>query len=530
MTRRSTLACALWLCLASCAGEEGATTPDVEVPEDIPDLEVIEWLDAKEWSDEDAGAKAPDVAVEDDVPPAADAVVTMDVPAPRDVVAPTDVPAPRDVVAPMDVPAPRDAAVSRDVVAPTDQPDAGGYAFPTPIRHVVVLIRENRTFDSMFTGFPGAETTTFGVRSDGSHVTLRRAPDGDLPGDIRHNHNGAVMAFAGGAMNGFDRNAQRYSDTGNPLGPFIHYTEAQIPNYWRYARRFVLCDRFFSTTLTGSSAGHFAFWTAQTPLRNNPDCPGTSCDNGSGCFARGATVEAINQDTCALRSATAAPCFDVPTVVDAFPAPLTWRVYASASASGFVSSPLAMARGITRDRAAFAAHALPTSSLLGDLRAGRQANLVVAHVGGAAGEHPPNGLCQGENYAVQVVNAVMASPHWRDTAILLTYDDWGGFYDHVRPPQDRCANGDHLHLGFRLPLIVVSPYTRRSNDPARPWVFHGVTEQSSVTRLIEDIFRLPRLSARDRHARDGRAGSLMGVFDFARPDFSPYPLTPRTCP
>lgn len=487
--------------------------------EDAGDDDAIEWIDAQ-VKDESEATDAAD-----------EATAPMDAPAPMDVPATMDVPRPMDAA--VDAPRPTDVALdagARVDVRP-DVTDAGGDPrFPTPIHHLVVLIRENRTFDSMFSGFPGAESATTGLRSDGSRVALRRAPDGDLPGDIRHNHDGATMAFHGGRMNWFDRNAQLHSDTHNPLGPFLHYAESQIPNYWQYARRYVLCDHFFTTTLTGSSPGHFAFWTAQVPIINNPDCPGTSCDRGSGCFASGSTVEVINQDTCAVAARPAAPCFDVPTVVDAFPAALSWRVYASANAAGVVSSPLAMARGITRDRAAFERHASSQATLLSDLRAGRQANLIVAHVGGAAGEHPPAGLCAGEGFATQVVNAVMAGPHWRDTAVLLTYDDWGGFYDHVAPPQERCANGDHVHLGFRVPLIVVSPYTRRSADPARPFVFHGVAEQASVPRLIEDVFGLPRLSARDRHARDSRAGSLTGVFDFAHPDFTPMPLTPRRCP
>jgi phospholipase C len=511
-----------WLCLsAACDG-----APDAPAEEDAgDDPDAIEWLDGSPHEkpdvdkpgDPDAGPDVPAPAL--DVPAPA-----LDVPAPALDVRPLDAPV---VDAPLDRPRVIDAAadVPRDAA-----PDAGGFAFPTPIRHVVVLIRENRTFDSMFSGFPGAESATTGLRSDGTRVPLRRAPDGDLTGDIRHNHEGATMAFHGGRMNWFDRNADLHSDSGSPLAPFVHYPESLIPNYWQYARRYVLCDHFFSTSLAGSSPGHFAFWTAQVPLIENPECPGDACADGSGCFAHGATATLINQDTCAIATRPGAPCFDVPTVVDAFPSPLTWRVYANGTDPHGVSTPLAMARGITRDEAAFHSHTRLQSSLIADLRRGDQSNLLIAHVGGAVGEHPPHGLCPGEGFATEVVNAIMAGPHWRDTAILLTYDDWGGFYDHVSPPQDRCANGDHVHLGFRLPLIVVSPYSRRSADPARPFVFHGVTDQTSVTRLIEDVFRLPRLHARDRHARDASAGSLLPVFDFAHPDFAPMPLAPRRCP
>jgi phospholipase C len=492
----------------------------VDAFDDVEDLDAIEWIDATE--------KPEDLAPALDTGPVTDTAPVPDNPAVMDAAAVTDAAPVMDARPVVDAAPPRDVGV--DAGTRADVPVDPGYPFPTPIRHIVVLVRENRTFDHLYQGFPGAETRSWALRSDGVHYTLRRAPDGDLPGDIRHNHNGAVMAYHGGRMDGFDRNAQMYSDTGNRNGPFLHYTEAQIPNYWRYARRFTLCDHFFSTNLAGSSPGHFTFWTAQSPLINNPECPGTSCDDGSGCFARGATVDVINQDTCAARTRPVAPCFDVPSIVDAFPGALTWRVYANPSARGFVSSPLAMVRGPTRDRAAFAAHTGRQSDLVADLRAGRQANLIIAHVGGAAGEHPPAGLCRGENFAVEVVNAVMQGPHWRDTAVLLTYDDWGGFYDHVAPPQERCSSGDHVRLGFRLPMVVVSPYARRGADLAHPYVFHGVADQASVPRLIEDLLRLPRLHARDAHARDARAGSLIGAFDFAHPDFAPMVLTPRACP
>lgn len=152
--------------------------------------------------------------------------------------------------------------------------------------------------------------------------------------------------------------------------------------------------------------------------------------------------------------------------------------------------------------------------LLNDIRAGRLANVTFAHILGAVGEHPPADICDGDNYTIRVVNAVMNGPHWRDTAILITYDDWGGFFDSVPPPQPAptCANGDHVTLGFRVPLIVVSPFARRSRDPQNPYVFHGMSEHASVPKLIAQLFGMRFMSARDANARDGRAGSLLGFW------------------
>ena len=502
--------------LAGCGEVDSSVDADED---DLGDLDTIEYLDGAPPEDKDALPWGDDA--DEDASDAPDDLARADAAMDARPDAAADVARPDAV-----------ADVAR-VDAP-DAPDAGDagapYNFPTPIHRVVVLVRENRTFDHLFAGFPGAESRTYGLRSDGSRVPLARAPAGDLPGDIRHNHNGALMAYRGGRMNGFDLNAARYSDTRNPLGPFLHYAEDQIPNYWRLARRFTLCDHFHSTMLAGSSPGHLTFWAAQSPLIDNPDCDGTLCAAGGGCFSRASEATTYNQDTCAIAADTTTACFDVPTLVDRFPAALTWRAYAHVNAAGVVSPPLDMTRGPTRDRAAFLAHAGDQTDLVADLRAGRVPNLLIAHIGGAVGEHPPNGLCHGENFAVDVVNAVMNGPYWRETAILITYDDWGGFYDHVAPPQERCGNGSHVRLGFRLPMIVVSPYAHRGADLAHPWVFHGVADQASVPRLVEDLLRLPRMAARDPHARDARAGSLLGAFDFAHPDFSTVTLTRRTCP
>jgi phospholipase C len=141
-----------------------------------------------------------------------------------------------------------------------------------------------------------------------------------------------------------------------------------------------------------------------------------------------------------------------------------------------------------------------------------------------ASEHPPNGPCTGENFSVNIINAIMQGPHWNETAIILTWDDYGGWYDHVAQHVDKCPNGQWFNPGFRLPAIVISPYAKQA-------VIKTVTEQASIPRLIEDLFGTPRLSATDPHARDGQAGSMMDAFDFTQAPRPPLVLTPyATCP
>jgi phospholipase C len=117
----------------------------------------------------------------------------------------------------------------------------------------------------------------------------------------------------------------------------------------------------------------------------------------------------------------------------------------------------------------------------------------------------------------------MRGPRWKQTAIVITWDDYGGFYDSVPPPVERCANGEVFQPGFRLPALVISPYAKQGV------VVHTATEQASVPRLVEELFALPFMSRRDPHARDGRAGSMLGALDFSRPPRAPLVLPVPDC-
>jgi phospholipase C len=127
-------------------------------------------------------------------------------------------------------------------------------------------------------------------------------------------------------------------------------------------------------------------------------------------------------------------------------------------------------------------------------------------------EHPEYSFCHGENWSTQVIDAIMESPIWEETAIFLTWDDYGGFYDHVKPPQV-----DGFGFGIRVPMIVLSPYAKRGV------VSHELGEFSSVLRFIEDNWGLSKLTHRDR-----RATPMLSAFDFTQEPREPLPLLERT--
>ena len=146
---------------------------------------------------------------------------------------------------------------------------------------------------------------------------------------------------------------------------------------------------------------------------------------------------------------------------------------------------------------------------------------------GVDSEHPAEGsqvrsMCVGENWTVQQINAIMASPAWSSTVIVVTWDDYGGFYDHAAP-----QSIDAVGYGFRAPLLVISPYAFASDNLALPHVSHVQMDYGSVLKFAEDTFQLSRLGAT---TRDVTANSIAMDLDTSTVHNPPLTLQQRTCP
>jgi hypothetical protein len=250
---------------------------------------------------------------------------------------------------------------------------------------------------------------------------------------------------------------------------------------------------------------------------DNPKCTlpgGTGC-TGSGCTAdANIKVTAYDPNTCSTRATS--PCFDLPILVDHLPAGFSWFDYGGALAL--------MAKSVVKTPG-YQTHFRKQAAMLADLTAGHVANLMIGNLwSGDESEHPPANPCAGENMSVQIINAAMRTPQWKEMAIILTWDDWGGFYDHAAPTVHKCANGQVFQQGFRLPAIIISPYAKKG------YVLKTPAEQASVPKLIEDLWGMAYMAKRDPRARDATAGSLMGALDFTQAPRTPLLLSPRTCP
>jgi phospholipase C len=397
--------------------------------------------------------------------------------------------------------------------------DASAYPTRWPIKHVIFVIKENRTFDNMFGRFPGANGATSGL-DDGVRRPLTPAPD-ELAHDIEHCYECALDAYHNGAMDGFNRNgwADQYAYT-QFTGP------ADLPNYWHWARRFVLADNFFASAQGPSFPNHLFTIAAQSGgTHGNPDqdqgaliehfrstgrTKAWGCDSVPGTF-----VEVTDSEG---RVSKVAPCFDFLTEGDLLRREgVPWAYYSATNEqNGYLWSAYDAIRRYRTDPQAWQRHIFPVDDLPSDIRAGRLPPVTWVTPTFEASEHPEYSFCAGENWTTRVVDEVMRSPIWSSTAIFVTWDDYGGFYDHVAPPQV-----DRFGFGFRVPLLVISPYAREGV------VDHHLGEFSSVLRFIEDNWGLGRrLTARDRAATN-----LSYDFDFTAPPRRPDPLPQRSdCP
>ena len=387
-------------------------------------------------------------------------------------------------------------------------------ALRSRIQHIVFIIKENRTFDHYFGTFPGADGVTSGPISTGDRVPLRHAQD-RMPHDIGHEWNDAHTAMHGGRMDRFDLVASAITE--NEILSMTQFLDADIPSYWSYAEHFALGDHMFSSLAGASFPNHLYTIAAQAGgAITNADSPRWGCDADEA-----ADVEVMDAHG---NKARRYPCFDFPTVADSLErAGISWRYYAPVEGqAGYIWSSLDAIRHI-RLTPLWNQRVLPFGTFVADAQSGALPAVSWLVPDFADSEHPTVGrfagtsqsvsVCVGENWTVEQVNAIMQGPDWPTTAIVITWDDFGGFYDHVPPPA-----ADQFGYGPRVPLIVISPYAKEG------FVSHTVYEFASVLRLIETRFNLAPLTT-----RDAIANSLLDLFDFSKAPAPPLIRPLRTC-
>ncbi len=380
----------------------------------------------------------------------------------------------------------------------------------TAIKHVVFIVKENRSFDSYFGTFPGADGATTAVLSTGQTIPIPHLPDA-TPYDITHAWVDSVTSIDGGKMDRFDLLGDRLNN-GVYMG-VRQFTQADIPNYFALASKFVLADRMFSSMHSDSLPNHL--YTIAATANGVIDIPyrrsGAMVTGGWGCDDPSDTFVPVMDDEDDI--ADEFPCFDFQTLADSLQnAGVSWKYYApTANQRGYNFNALNIINHI-RYSSLWTTNIAPSTEFVTDALNGNLPAMSWV-VTGPESEHPPNSSCRGENWTVAQINAVMQGPDWDSTAIFVTWDDFGGFYDHVPPPYT-----DQFGLGARVPLLIISPFAKSG------YISHTQYEMSSILKFVEERFGLPSLTARDAAAND-----TLDSFDFTQPPLDPLVLSPRKC-
>jgi phospholipase C len=391
----------------------------------------------------------------------------------------------------------------------------------SPIKHVVVIYQENHSFNDLLGKLCVQEHgrclgTTVGKISDGSAMDL--IPEPDLPPAVEHNQGSMVRAINGGAMNGWDR----------LFGCQVEYhyqcmTQAyrrSVPNLWSLANKYTISDMTFETGMRGSWGSHLQLVASTIDgfVGNEPTGPpgehGDGCDTHQVVAWNGGDGD-VYVPSCVPNKKgrgpfQASPVKYVPTIMTRMDAAgLPWHIYApgrNAFGYGWAICPT-----FYECLGGPQAHRVRGPyDFAGDAAEGKLSALSIVIPYYRDSQHNGRSLIQGDDWIAQNVAAVMNGPDWDSTAIFITYDDCGCFYDPVLPPDG---------AGIRVPMVIVSPYAR-----AR-FVDHTTALGASMLAFTEHLFGLQPLSTEDANAYD-----YANAFNFQQTPLGPIPLPQHTVP
>jgi phospholipase C len=429
------------------------------------------------------------------------------------------------------------------------------------IDHVVVIMQENRSLDQYFGTYPGAD----GLPRQGGQFTVC-VPDPANGGCVRpyhdpndrtgggpHGSSSATADINGGKMDGFIAQAEGGKKgcaesvdpncTNSVKTDVMGYKDArEIPNYWAYAQNFVLQDHMFQPNASWSFPQHLYLvseWAAKCSKTDDPMSCVTNIDSPGNNI--GASAGKINGDNQAARNFAWTSLTYL-----LYMHKVSWRYYVAEGQTPDCEDGAAVCPpkdqkvgtpdiwnplpGFTDVRADGQLSNVQTiDHFYADAKAGNLPAVSWIAPNGAVSEHPPALVSAGETYVTNLIDTIMRTPAWSSTAIFLSWDDWGGFYDHIAPP-----SVDTAGYGLRVPGIVISPYARRG------YIDHQTLSHDAYIKFIEDDFlggaRIdPKTDGRpdsrpDVRENDPRLGNLISDFDFSQQPRAPLVLDPNPQP
>ena len=386
-------------------------------------------------------------------------------------------------------------------------------ATSTPIQHVVVMVQENRTFNNLFATFPGVTGTTIGIEKVGQgkkvhdkSIALTEVNLEDHQ-NLNHLYDSYKTAYDHGKMDAFNRIV--FSVNGNPENakPYQYVNPAQIGPYWEMASTYGIANAMFQTQGSGSFTAHqdlIRGGTELTPTESLVDDPSSNkvwgCDSPYGTKTNLITTKLKYKHydgpmPCTPEfPAAGANYTTLQTTLDA--ASISWKYYVPrlvSYQSGALWNAFDVIAAVRYGPEWKADVSMPDTNIFKDIDNNALPAMSWVIPDGNNSDHPDYAKDTGPSWVASVVNAIGKSPYWDSTAIIVVWDDWGGFYDPVAPPKLDTQGGP----GFRVPMIVISPYTAFNATGASPYISQTVYGFGSIIKYVEETFNLPSLGTTD---------------------------------
>jgi len=376
------------------------------------------------------------------------------------------------------------------------------------ISHVVIIIQENRTVDNLFNALPGADTAQSGLNSANQTVALQ--PELlTAPYDLSHRHSAWKVDYADGNVNGFAQASsgcrRRSACPRRNVRAYAYVPQSEVQPYYTMAQTYTFADKMFATNQGPSFPAHQYLISGTSAIADGSDLlvsenPRTIDHKVSGgCDSPAGSIVAVI-DPSGNEDQRVYPCFARTSLMNELDsAGLTWHYYQQNAGPGLWNAVDAI-QSIwnTPD---YANVIQPSAQVLTDINNGNLANVTWITPSGKSSDHAGATDGSGPSWVAAIVNAIGSSPYWNSTAIFVVWDDWGGWYDHVKPPLY-----NSYELGFRVPLLVISPYAKAG------YISHTQHEFGSILHFSEENFGLPSMGT-----TDARADDLSDCFDFEQP-------------
>ncbi len=420
------------------------------------------------------------------------------------------------------------------------------------IKHVVIIMQENRAFDHYFGTYPGVD----GIPMENGTPAVC-VPDPSTGNCVRPYHDtndrneggphGAVDAAAdvdNGKMDGFiaQQEEGRRSACGNRTSPECkalgkpdvmgYHDRREIPNYWKYADEFVLQDRMFESSASWSLPAHLFLvsgWSAKCKNKDPMSCT-NELANPQSLVSNGKLQPVPNYAWTDLtyllhrKNVSWAYYLDEGMQPDCEDDAMVCTPKPQTAGVPEIWNPLPWFETVKQDNEL--KNVQPLDNFYGAVESGNLPSVVWIMPNGRDSEHPPALVSTGQAYTTGIINVIMQSPEWNSTAIFLAWDDWGGFYDHVVPP-----HVDENGYGLRVPALVISPYAKKG------YIDHQILSFDAYTKFIEDDFLGgERIDPATDNRPDRRPtvrenvpqlGDLTQDFDFSQPPRPPIILNPN---